>query len=193
MNSEMLSAVLTMVAVLIILTVTNVIVKQFSQHYKTETALLSQGSNSEQVQGVFIRNEKVITYGGEGVISYEVPDGGRVGSGGVIANVYSSENQIEIEQKIASLQNELYLLERISNPGTTQTAQPSNIAELFTENYKDYLLNREQHVLTDLQSVREEMLILLSTYQLITGKDSSYNEQMRAIRSEIAELKKSQE
>ena len=193
MNSEMLSAVLTMVAVLIILTVTNVIVKQFSQHYKTETALLSQGSNSEQVQGVFIRNEKVITYGGEGVISYEVPDGGRVGSGGVIANVYSSENQIEIEQKIASLQNELYLLERISNPGTTQTAQPSNIAELFTENYKDYLLNREQHVLTDLQSEREEMLILLSPYQFITGKDSSYNEQMRAIRSEIAELKKSQE
>ena len=193
MNSEMLSVVLTMVAVLIILTVTNVIVKQFGQHYKTETALLAQGRNSEQVQGVFIRNEQVITYGGEGVISYEVPDGGKVGIGGVIANVYASENQIEIEQKIASLQNELYLLERISNPGTTQTAQPSNIAELFTENYKDYLLNREQHVLTNLQSEREEMLILLGTYQLITGKDSSYNEQMRQIRSEIASLKQSQE
>ncbi|MBR1529061.1 MAG: hypothetical protein IJ642_07145 [Oscillospiraceae bacterium] len=193
MNSETLSAVLVMVAVLIILTVVNVVIKQFNQNYETETALLSDGTDSEQVQGVFIRNEKVITYNGSGVISYEVPDGGRIGTGGVIANVYSSENQIEIEQKIASLQNELYLLERISNPGTTQTAQPSNIAELFTENYKDYLRQREQHVLTDLQSTREEMLILLSTYQLITGKDSSYAEQMQAIRAEIASLQNSQE
>jgi len=193
MNSETLSVVLAMVAVLIILTVVNVVVKQFSQNYETETALLSEGTDSERVQGVFIRNEKVITYNGGGVISYEVPDGGRIGTGGVIANVYSSENQIQIEQKIASLRNELYLLERISNPGTTQTAQPSNSAELFTENYKDYLRQREQHILTDMQSTREEMLILLSTYQLITGRDSGYAEQMQAIRAEIASLEKAQE
>ena len=193
MNSEMLSAVLVLVAVFIIITVVNVMFKQLNQSYQTETALLSQGSDSEQVQGVFIRNEKVITYKGDGVISYEVPDGGKVGTGGVIANVYSSENQIEIEQKIASLQNDLYLLERISNPGTTQTAQPSNIAELFTQNYKDYLYYREQHVLSSMPATREEMVILLSTYQLITGKDSSYADQMRSIRAEIASLKQSQE
>jgi len=193
MNSGTLSAVLILVAVLIIMTVVNVIVKQFNQNYETETALLSQGLDSEQVQGVFIRNEKIITYNGSGVISYEIPDGGKIGTDGVIANVYSSENQIEIKQKIASLQHELYLLERISNPGTTQTAQPSNIAELFTQNYKTYLRQREQHILDDMQATREEMLVLLSTYQLITGKDNSYAEKMQAIRSEIRALQKSQE
>ncbi len=193
MNSEMLSAALVMIAVFIIMIVVNVVVKQLNQDYETETALLTEGRASEQVQGVLIRNEQVISYRGGGVISYEVPDGGKVGTGGVIANVYSSENQIEIEQKITSLQNALYLLERISNPGTTQTAQPANIAELFTQQYKNYLYQREQHVLTDLQASREEMLVLLSTYQLITGKDSSYAEQMRNIRAEIAALQKSQE
>ena len=92
-----------------------------------------------------------------------------------------------------NVQNELYLLERISNPGTTQTAQPSNIAELFTQNYKDYLYYREQDALSSMPAVREEMVILLSTYQLITGKDSSYADQMRAIRTEISSLKQSQE
>ena len=193
MNSEMLSAVLILVAVFIIITVVNVLVKQLNKSYETETALLSQGSDSEQVQGIFIRNEEVITYTGKGVISYAVPDGGKVGTGGVIANVYSSETQIDIEQKMTSLQNELYLLERISNPGTTQTAQPSNIAELFTQNYKDYLHDRERHILTGLESSREEMVVLLSTYQLITGKDSSYDEKMQNIRSEIASLRRSQE
>ena len=145
------------------------------------------------MQGVFIRDEQVLTYSGDGVISYEVPDGGKLGIGTVIANVYSSEHQIEIKQRIEALQNQLNLLERISNPGTTKTAQPSNIAELFTENYKDFLYHREQNNFSDLQEEREEMLVLLSTYQLITGKDSSYQEQMDAIQAEIAALEQSQE
>ena len=193
MNSEMLSAILVLVAIFIIITVANFVIRQFNQNYITETALLSQGSSSEQVQGVFIRDEQVLTYSGDGVISYEVPDGGKLGIGTVIANVYSSEHQIEIKQRIEALQNQLNLLERISNPGTTKTAQPSNIAELFTENYKDFLYHREQNNFSDLQEEREEMLVLLSTYQLITGKDSSYQEQMDAIQAEIAALEQSQE
>ena len=192
MNSEMLSVVLVLVAAFIIVTVVNVLVKQFSKGYETETALLSEITDSEQVHGVFIRDEQVLNYHGEGVISYAVPDGGKVGVNGVIAYVYASENQIEIQQKISALQNEYYLLERISNPGTTQTAQPSNIAELFTQNYKDYLHDREQHQLTNLQSSREEMLVLLSTYQLITGNDNSYAQKMREIQSEITSLQQSQ-
>ena len=193
MNSEMLSAVLVLVAVFIITTVVNVIVKQFGQSYETETALLSQFNDSELVQGVFIRDETVITYTGNGVISYEVADGGKLGIGSVIANVYSSENQIEIKQKIASLENELYLLKRISNPGTTQTAQPSNIEELFTQNYKSFLYLREKNDLGSLQESKEEMEVLLGTYQLITGDDASYQERMNMIQGEIIALQQSQE
>lgn len=193
MNSEMLSAVLVLVAVFIILTVVNVVVKQFRQSYVTETALLTQVSDSELVQGVFIRDETVITYDGDGVISYEVPDGGKLGIDSVIANVYSSESQIEIRQKIESLENELYLLKRISNPGTTKTAQPSNIAELFTQNYKSFLYQRERNDLSSLQESREEMAVLLGTYQLITNNDTDYRERMNAIQGEIVALQQSQE
>ncbi len=193
MHSEMLSGILVLVAVFIIITVVNVIIRQFNQNYTTETALLSQGSDSEQVQGIFIRDEQVLNYKGSGIISYEVPDGGKLGIGTVIAEVYSSEHQIEIKQRIQQLKNELSLLERISNPGTTKTAQPSNIADLFTQNYKEYLYQREQMHLSDLQSRREEIAVLLSTYQLITGKDSGYELQMQAIQAEISSLEQAQE
>ncbi|MDE6004900.1 MAG: hypothetical protein K2G88_05890 [Oscillospiraceae bacterium] len=192
MNSEMLSAVLVLVALFIIITVVNVILKKFNQSYETETALISQGNNSELVQGVFIRDETVITYAGDGVISYEVADGGKLGIGSVIANVYSSENQIEMKQKITALENELYLLKRISNPGTTQTAQPASMAELFTQNYKSFLYQREQNNLTSLQESKEEMAVLLGTYQLITGDDASYQERMNKIQGEITALQQSQ-
>ena len=82
MKTGTLNAVLALVAICIVLTVINAAVQYLTQDYTTETALLSVGSDSELVQGVFIRDEKVISYSGKGVISYEVSDGGNVRSAG---------------------------------------------------------------------------------------------------------------
>ena len=188
MNNGTLTVVLVLVAVFIILTVVNVGYKAVNKKYVTETALESVGTDSEIVQGVFVRDEQVITYGGKGVISYGIPDGGKLGIGSVIANVYSDEAQIELVRHYRALENELSLLERISNPGTVKTAQPSNISELFTQNYKDYLYSREKGDLSDLQAQREEMLVLLSTYQLVTVKDASYAQKMQQIKGELESL-----
>ena len=193
MKDGTLTFLLVLVAVFIIVTVVNVGYKAVNKEYVTETALASVGTDSETVKGVFVRDEKVITYGGKGVISYEVPDGGKLGIGSVIAKVYSTEEQIELGRHIRSLQNELALLERISNTGTIQTAQPSSISELFTENYKNFLYEREQGTLTDVQTKREELLVLLSTYQLVTGKDASYALKMETIQRELEELETQQE
>ena len=193
MNNGMMTIVLVVVAIFVILTVVNVAYRAVNVDYVTETALVSVGTDSERVKGVFVRDEQVLTYTGSGVISYEVADGGKVGVGSVIAGVYSSEDQIEIRQRIASLKTELALLQRISNPGTTQTAQPSGISELFTQNYKEFLYDRERRDLDDLASRRGDMLVLLSTYQLVTGKDSGYAVKMQKIEAEIADLEKKQE
>ncbi|MBQ7002721.1 MAG: hypothetical protein IJN57_01965 [Oscillospiraceae bacterium] len=193
MNSVTLKIVVVMVMIFIFFTVVSVVYQSLRNDYTTETALLAVGSDSESVQGVFVRDEEVVTYHGSGVISYEVPDGGKLGIGSVIANVYSTENQIEIKQRIERLENNLALLERISNPGTTQTAQPSSISALFTEKYKDFLYHRELDDLSDLQTEREEMVVLLSTYQLVTEKDVSYDARMESIASEITSLSMAQE
>ena len=193
MNSGMLKIVFGLVAVFVILTTVNIGYQRMKKGYTTETALLSVGSDSEQVQGVFIRNEEVVTYNGNGVINYEVADGGKLGIGSAIANVYSNENQIKIKQRIRNLENTLALLERISNPGTTNTAQPSDISELLNEKYKGFLYNRERGDLSALKADREEMVVLLSTYQLVTGKHSGYDARMESIRSEITSLAIAQE
>lgn len=193
MRTGTLNFVLALVAISIILTVINVAVQYLTQDYATETALLSVGSDSELVQGVFIRDEKVISYGGEGVISYAVSDGGKLGIGSPIAQVYSSDTQIAIQQRIDALQKEYAILERISNPGTTQTAQPSNISELFTEHYKNFLYHREQGDLSELSGQSEEMVVLLSTYQLVTGQDAGYKQKMLEIQAEIKVLEEEQE
>ena len=64
-----------------------------------------------------MRDETVLTYNGSGAISYNVPDGGKVEKGGTIAEIYADQSAIETNQQIAALQQELNLLNRISNPG----------------------------------------------------------------------------
>ena len=193
MNNEALTngtmaVVLVLVAVFIITTVVNVFYQAVNKKYVTEVALESVGTDSEIVQGVFVRDEQVVTYGGKGVLSYEVPDGGKLGVGSVIANVYADEEQIEMVRHYRELENELALLERISNRGTIQTAQPSNISDLFTENYKQYLYSREKGDLSELQAQREEMLVLLSTYQLVTERDASFSMKMDKVQAELDAL-----
>ena len=193
MKDGTLTVVLVLVAVSVIATVINVAVQHFTQDYITETALLSVGSDSETVQGVFIRNEKVISYDGKGVISYDVSDGGKLGIGSPIATVYSSETQIELKQRIEALQGDYALLERISNPGTAKTAQPSNLSELFNQHYKEFLYRREQGELSALPEQSNEMVVLLSTYQLVTGQDGGLDRKMLEIQAEIESLENQQE
>ena len=58
---------------------------------QTETAMYGQVSDVLQAQSFIIRNEQVIDESANGVLSYRVADGTRVAQGGVIADVFSTE------------------------------------------------------------------------------------------------------
>ena len=50
-------------------------------NYTTESALTSHAISSTKFDGVFIRDEEIIGYDGNGAVSYNVEDGGRLGNG----------------------------------------------------------------------------------------------------------------
>jgi len=86
-------------------------------NYQTETAVPMSAELSTTFQGVYVRDESVISYNGQGCVSYNVPDGGKVCRDGAVANIYCNNSAIEQNQKIESLEEELDILKRISNPG----------------------------------------------------------------------------
>ena len=131
-------------------------------------------------------------YGGTGTVSYCVSDGGKLGKGSAIAEIYADERQIDIKQQISDLNAELSILEKIQNPGTLESAQPANIAGLIDEQYKNIINSRESRNLDELASQKNEFLILMSTYQLITDSNVDFSERINAINSEISELKSSE-
>ncbi|HAG14079.1 MAG TPA: hypothetical protein DCG49_09490 [Ruminococcus sp.] len=160
----------------------------FFTDYETETAIYYEVSDISNFQGVYVRNESVETYSGAGALRYCVDDGEKLGIGSVIAEVYSNEEQIDLRKKIAEKEDELAMLNRIENPGTSENAQPANIAELIEENYKSLIRLRERGEMTAMNSAKQDMTLLMNTYGKITDSSVDYHDRIVALEDEIARL-----
>ena len=125
MNTRTAKLLLAILIAFMTLTIINVIVHIFKNDYETETAVAVSTSNSIVFKGVYIRDEEVLDYSKDGVISYVVEDGGRLSSGETAAYVYSDEKQIRINERIAEIDEEIAVLKKIQNPGTKEVAQPA--------------------------------------------------------------------
>ena len=64
--------------------------------YETETAIRATADEAVVFQGVYVRDENVLTYSGTGAVSYRISDGGKVAVGDVIAEIYPDESAIRI-------------------------------------------------------------------------------------------------
>ncbi len=156
---------------------------------ETETALLSDAVFSEEIQGVFIRDESPVTYSGKGVLSYNVADGGKVGNDTVIAHVYNDDSQITRNREIAQLERELSILEKIQNPGTLESAQPASLSERIGESYRSLIYSRDMKNYSALKEEFEELLVGMSTYQIATQQVSGFEQQITDLNARLAELK----
>lgn len=154
----------------------------------TVTALMAQASLSKEYKGVFIRDERPVTYSGGGALSYDVADGGRLGCGSTIAKVYPSDEQISINRELENLRADLAILEKIQNPGTIESAQPSTLSESINESYRRLIYSRDMRDYENLKKYADTLDIHLSTYQIITNEVENFNQEISDINTKIAEL-----
>ncbi len=177
-----------LVVAFVVMLAVSMIFNLFNRDYKTETAVYGSVSESESFQGVYVRDETVAGYSGSGVVRYCVADGAKLGVGSVIAEVYASEEQIDLRSLIAEKQAELALLNKIENPGTSENAQPSNLSALISDQYKALMKMREQGQLDSIVEEKSELAVLMSTYQKITEEHVDFTERISALQQEITAL-----
>lgn len=155
----------------------------------TESALMAEASASVEFRGVFIRKEQPVNFSGIGTLSYSVPDGGKLGTGSVIAQVYENDSQIIVNREIEKLENQLAILNKIQNPGTLESAQPASLSKNIESAYRNLIYNCDTKDYSSVESEAEELLVLLSTYQIVTDEITNFNTEINDISSRLAELK----
>lgn len=158
------------------------------QDYETENATYYEVTDSSHFQGVYIRNESVLRYSGAGAVRYCADDGAKLGVGSVIAEIYDSADQIDLRRRIAEKEDELNMLRKIENPGTTEHAQPASIAGLIEDQYKNMVHLRDSGNFAAIADCKREMTVLLSTYEKITDPAVDFKGRISALESEISAL-----
>ena len=187
-GSFMVKLLRNIVLVLLLIIFISIVYNFRNKESNTVSALTASAVSSKEYKGVFIRDEEIILYDGGGALSYNVSDGGKVGNGTIIAEAYPSDDQLSIKHEKAKLEKELDVLQKIQNPGTLESAQPANLSDSIDENYRRLIYCRDKGDYDTLSEVSEELLVKLSTYQIITNEVQSFSQKISDIKSEIAKL-----
>lgn len=139
-------------------------------------------------KGVYIRNETVLEYDGNGVIGYAESDGSKVAKNSVVASVYNSERELMLEQTIEKYKQELKLLQKAQNKGTVQVAQPEFLSQQISRKYSNIAVAAEQKDYETIESERSELLTLMNIMKIVVKKETDYNDRINFLESQITSL-----
>ncbi|MCD8218977.1 MAG: hypothetical protein LUC50_01060 [Ruminococcus sp.] len=188
-GSKMTNVLLVLLSASVLVTVCTIMYHFVDTSYETETAIRATADESKIFDGIYVRDETILTYDCEGAVSYQISDGGKAAVGDVIAQIYADESAIEAQQQINTLQEKLDVLERISNVGTLEQAQPETLSRQFTEYYKEIVFYKDQEDYDAIALAEEEFLEAYSTYQIvISDGEVSFADQISALTDEITSL-----
>lgn len=156
----------------------------------TEIAMYGTVSDTLQARGFVIRKETVISDSYSGVLSYRVADGTRVSDGGVIADVFTSEDDAAAWNKISRLDREIASLQELSKPADFFSANPSTISTQIYGALGDIFSEIRSNNFSNIPALKENLQTNLNRKQLVTGEESAEDYQVRVqeLESEKAQL-----
>lgn len=155
---------------------------------KTTEANLVTINENISFKGVVVRDEKVLTYNGEGVLDYQYADGSKLSSGNVIAEVYPNEEAIEAKNKIENYKEEIENLKKAQNPGTTNYVQPEDLRGKVESGYKELIFNSVKENYSEMKKNKSELLMSMNLYDVVTKTENGFDGRIAALNKEIIDL-----
>lgn len=179
-------------SIFMLVTVFHQFVQVFEDDYTTETATVYSSAEKVTFNGVYVRNETVVSGGKSGVLSYPSSDGSKVAKDSVVAYVYRSANDIYINQQIENLRTEVEILKKEQSPGTTVVAQPEFISSLIDEKYRTITTLAARNDLSSLRSESNDFQMFMGIYQIVIGEETDYNDRIEQLEKQIKLLEAKQ-
>ena len=190
MNSLTVKILAGLVSVLMLTTICTQVYYAVHDKHDTQEAVLTSINEDIPFQGVIIRNEKVVTYNGQGVIDYQYADGNKVSVNDAVAKVYDNKESVIAKNKINLINEEITSLKRAQNPGTTNYVEPETIKNKIKNQYKKLLSYSTNGDLSELKKVKSELNLVMNIYNIVTNSEKNYNEKIALLNKEKSELQK---
>ena len=127
----------------------------------TETVYRTKAFETIDSKALIARNEEYLSYSSNGVLVYDVDDGGKVTANGTIATAYASQEDVAVIQQIEQLDERIAFLESINQVNNSPSVGLDTVNAQINErmidlikgvNTRDFgnLTNTEQSLLTSM-------------------------------------------
>ena len=156
---------------------------------KTEVASLYTTTESIGFKGVYVRDEKLVSYNISGVISYAHPDGSKIAKNSVIAEVYSSQNDLALQQEIEALNAQKSVLTDAQALVGTDTSQLESFSSQIYDKHSQIMQSLYEEDYKTAAALKSDMLNLYSKKEIVKGTETSYQDKILEIDNRISMLR----
>ncbi|MGN0595522.1 MAG: HlyD family efflux transporter periplasmic adaptor subunit [Hominimerdicola sp.] len=188
-NSITIKILAGLVAVLLMTTIGTQVYHIVYDRHETDEAVLVSINEDISFQGVVVRDEKVLTYDGGGVLDYLYSDGSKISVNSTIAQVYSSEDAISAKREIEKYEAEIENLERAQNPGTTNYVQPETLKSKIDSSYKELIYSSVKKDYSSMSDAKSNLSLVMNIYDIVTKTEKDYDKRIAQLNAKISDLK----
>lgn len=156
--------------------------------YSTESAVYYEDYDGIPITGLIIRDENVITADTAGVMSYTIPEGGRVAKEGIVAEMYASEAAAAAALQAEELEAEIQSLQSLQQYNDPTAADLDLLHTQVQTAFQNLLESTEGGRYDGLANSAEQLISLLNREQIVTGQVTDFSGRIAALEAEKAAL-----
>ncbi len=155
---------------------------------KTELAVNYSVYESVEAQGLIFRSETVIPSVNNGHLYYTVNNGARIAKNGVIASVYSSENDGFLAQQISEVDAHLNILRGLQSNDSSSHVTLDIIDTQLMNTLNTLIADAGDGIFEKSAATKSELLSLLSKKQIVTGKQVDFSAEIAKLEQKKKDL-----
>lgn len=158
--------------------------------YETEVALTSSITNSFQANVLVIRKEELIKTIDSKIINYLVNDGEKVAIGDSIANLYDTDQDIQMAYNLKNLENELKLLSEVKLLKNNKNLVSEVLYNQISDNLSNFITLANKKVLDNFYKVKDDLLISLIKKNVVYGRVLGLEDKIKNLENQVEMCKK---
>jgi len=177
--------------IICIIAVVFVVHQVYSSAYKPITTVSAEyytAVEGFQINGIVIREEKIITSDTTGTLHFTLSDGERVAKDGIIANIYSDAEASVTVNRIEQLNSRIADIEEMQSYNDVEAADITLVNNKVNASLNKMLRGIATNNFSSFESDSAELLTNISRRQMITGEQTDFSARLAELKAELQSL-----
>ena len=155
----------------------------------TATAVYYDAFDGIEINGYFVREEKLINYTATGNERYVAKEGEKVSKGGIVAEVYSDSSTALAYSRAEELEKQIETLKTMNSVSDPSSVDLDTISNKIKKEYTQYLFSTDNGGFLNSDAFANELLIQMNRKQILTGEVQGFDAMITSLEGQLASVK----